>query len=129
MQLLLDEKTLRYVWSSTGEFWLSRTDCTVYPSSELSGEDSAELVENGFIPFLTISNEEIIRAYIKFIDNKKVSAVFNKLSAEEVSDIFWKYYNAYSDISEGFGDFEKNFVLDKAVSWCNENNIEYKTEV
>lgn len=129
MQLLLDEKTLRYVWGSTGEFWFSRTDCTVYPSSELSGEDSAELVENGFIPFLTISNEEIIRAYIKFIDNKKVSAVFNKLSAEEVSDIFWKYYNAYSDISEGFGDFEKNFVLDKAVSWCNENNIEYKTEV
>ena len=128
MQLLLDEKTLRCVWGSTGEFWFSRTDYTVHSSSDLNEEDSADLVENGFIPFLTISNEEIIRAYIKFLDNKKVSAVFDKLPAQEITDTFWKYYNAYSDISEGFGDFEKKYVLEKVISWCDENNIEYRAE-
>lgn len=128
MQLLLDEKLLRNVWGSTGEFWFSRIDYTVHSSTELNEDDSVDLVENGFIPFLTIGNEEIIRAYIKFIDNKKVSAVFEKLPAGEVVDTFWKYFNAYKDISDGFGDFEKKYVLEKLISWCVENNVEYRIE-
>ncbi|MGN1329634.1 MAG: hypothetical protein ACI4V4_08055 [Eubacterium sp.] len=127
MQLLLDEKTLRCVWGSTGEYWFSRTDYAVHSSSDLNVESSAALMENGFIPFFTISNEELIRAYIRFLNNKKLSAVFNTLSTQEVADTFWKYHSAYSDISDGFGDFEKKYVLDKAISWCVENNIEYKT--
>lgn len=126
MQLLLDEKTLRFVWGSTGEFWFSRVDYTVHSSADIGEDDSAALMENGFIPFLTISNEEIIRAYIKFIDNKKVSAVFDKLLSQEIVETFWKYFNAYSDISAGFDDFEKKYVLEKVTAWCEENNIEYK---
>ncbi|MDD6728034.1 MAG: hypothetical protein PUE08_02295 [Eubacteriales bacterium] len=126
MQLLLDEKTLRCVWGSTGEFWFSRVDYTVHSSADLGEDNSVSLVENGFVPFITISNEELIRAYIKFLDNKKVSAVFDKLSSEEITETFWKYFNAYQEISKGFDSFEHKFVLDKVVDWCNDNGVEYK---
>ena len=84
MKLLLDEMTLRFVWGSSGEYWYSRIDSQVHSSAELECADTEDLMANGFIPFLTISNEEVIRAYIKFLDNKKVSAVLEKLSGNEL---------------------------------------------
>ena len=125
MKLLLDEMTLRFVWGSSGEYWYSRIDSQIHSSAELERADTEDLMANGFIPFLTISNEEVIRAYIKFLDNKKVSAVLEKLSGNEYIDTFWKYFNAYSSISEGFDEFENKFVIDKVKDWCEANSIEY----
>lgn len=125
MKLLLNEKTLRFVWGGSGEYWYSRVDSQIHSSVELECEDTEDLMTNGFIPFLTISNEEVIRAYIKFLDNKKVSAVLDKLSGNEYIDTFWKYFNAYSSISEGFDEFEEKFVLEKVEQWCSQNAIEY----
>lgn len=125
MKLLLDEMTLRFVWGSSGEYWYSRIDSQIHSSAELECADTEDLMANGFIPFLTISNEEVIRAYIKFLDNKKVSAVLEKLSGNEYIDTFWKYFNAYSSIREGFDEFENKFVIDKVKDWCEANSIEY----
>ena len=125
MKLLLDEMTLRFVWGSSGEYWYSRIDSQIHSSAELECADTEDLMANGFIPFLTISIEEVIRAYIKFLDNKKVSAVLEKLSGNEYIDTFWKYFNAYSSISEGFDEFENKFVIDKVKDWCEANSIEY----
>ena len=125
MKLLLDEMTLHFVWGSSGEYWYSRIDSQIHSSAELECADTEDLMANGFIPFLTISNEEVIRAYIKFLDNKKVSAVLEKLSGNEYIDTFWKYFNAYSSISEGFDEFENKFVIDKVKDWCEANSIEY----
>ena len=125
MKLLLNEKTLRFVWGGSGEYWYSRVDSQIHSSVGLECEDTEDLMANGFIPFLTISNEEVIRAYIKFLDNKKVSAVLDKLSGNEYIDTFWKYFNAYSSISEGFDEFEEKFVLEKVEQWCSQNAIEY----
>ena len=125
MKLLLDEMTLRFVWGSSGEYWYSRIDAQIHSSAELECADTEDLMANGFIPFLTISNEEVIRAYIKFLDNKKVSAVLEKLSGNEYIDTFWKYFNSYSSISEGFDEFENKFVIDKVKDWCEANSIEY----
>ena len=125
MKLLLDEMTLRFVWGSSGEYWYSRIDSQIHSSAELECADTEDLMANGFIPFLTISNEEVIRAYIKFLDNKKVSAVLEKLSGNEYIDTFWKYFNAYSSISEGFDEFENKFVIDKVKDWGEANSIEY----
>ena len=97
----------------------------IHSSAELECADTEDLMANGFIPFLTISNEDVIRAYIKFLDNKKVSAVLEKLSGNEYIDTFWKYFNAYSSISEGFDEFENKFVIDKVKDWCEANSIEY----
>ena len=125
MKLLLDEMTLRFVWGSSGEYWYSRIDSQIHSSAELECADTEDLMANGFIPFLTISNEEVIRAYIKFLDNKIVSAGLEKLSGNEYIDTFWKYFNAYSSISEGFDEFENKFVIDKVKDWCEANSIEY----
>ena len=125
MKLLLDEMTLRFVGEDTEECWYSRIDSQIHSSAELECADTEDLMVNGFIPFLTISNEEVIRAYIKFLDNKKVSAVLEKLSGNEYIDTFWKYFNAYSSISEGFDEFENKFVIDKVKDWCEANSIEY----
>ena len=125
MKLLLDEMTLRFVWGSSGEYWYSRIDSQIHSSAELECADTEDLMANGFIPFLTISNEEVIRAYIKFLDNKNESAVLEKLSGNEYIDTFWKYFNAYSSISEGFDEFENKFVIDKVKDWCEANSIEY----
>lgn len=126
MQLALSEENLRFVWSSTTEYWFSRTDYSIHSYQELPVEDYAGLVELGFIPFLTISNEEVIMAYVRSLNNPKLSAKFDGLSSEECVDTFWKCFNAYGDVSEGFDKFEKKYVLNKVIEWCNDNGIEYK---
>lgn len=51
--------------------------------------------------------------------------MLEKLSGNEYIDTFWKYFNAYSSISEGFDEFENKFVIDKVKDWCEANSIEY----
>lgn len=126
MQLVLTEENLRYAWGSTTEYWFSRTDYSIHKYVDLPIDDTAQLVELGYIPFLTISNEEVIRAYIKSLGNEKVEAVFDKLNSYDCVETFWKYFNAYKDISTGFDSFEKKYVTDKVVSWCEENSVNYK---
>lgn len=126
MQLVLSEENLHYAWGSTTEYWFSRTDYNVHKYSDLPSEDCADLVNHGFVPFLTISNEEVIRAYIKSLNNPKVSAKFENLSSYDCVEVFWKYFNAYKDISEGFDAFEQKYVMEKVIGWCEENGVDYK---
>lgn len=126
MQLVLSEENLHYAWGSATEYWFSRTDYTVHKYSDLPGEDYTELINHGFIPFLTISNEEVIRAYIKSLNNPKVAAKFENLSSYDCVEVFWKYFNAYKDISEGFDAFENKYVMEKVIGWCEENGVDYK---
>ena len=125
MKLKLSEEKLRYAWGSATEYWFSRTDYNVYKFNELPTDDEAKLVELGFIPFVTISNEEVIRAYIKSLNNPKVESKFDGLSSYDCVETFWKYFNAYKDISSGFDAFEAKYVRKKVTSWCDEYNIEY----
>ena len=50
---------------------------------------------------------------------------FQLAAGNEYIDTFWKYFNAYSSISEGFDEFENKFVIDKVKDWCEANSIEY----
>ncbi|MCM1115585.1 MAG: hypothetical protein NC397_08835 [Clostridium sp.] len=126
MKLALNEENLRYAWGSSTEYWFSRTDYSIYKISDLPTDDCTKLIELGFIPFITISNEEVIRAYIKSLNNPKVEAKFDGLSTYDCVEVFWKYFNAYKDISAGFDGFESRYVMDKVTGWCDENGIEYK---
>lgn len=128
MQLLLTPENLRFAWGSTTEYWFSRTDYSIYKNSDLPFEDYTKLVELGFIPFITISNEEVIRAYISSLNNPKVSSKFDGLSSYDCVEVFWKYFNAYKDISDGFDAFENEYVMKKVTDWCDENGINYKIE-
>lgn len=126
MQLVLSEENLRFAWGSATEYWFSRTNYSIVSYKELPVDDDLTRIELGYIPFITISNEEVIRAYIKSLDNPKVSSKFDKLSSYDCVEIFWKYFNAYKDISEGFDDFEKKYVMKKVIDWCDENAVNYK---
>lgn len=126
MQLVLTPENLRYAWGSATEYWFSRTDYSIYKNSDLPCDDQAKLFELGFIPFLTISNEDVIRAYIKSLNNPKLSSKFEGLSTSDCVEVFWKYFNAYKDISEGFDSFENEYVMKKVTDWCNENGVQYK---
>ncbi len=128
MQLVLTPENLRYAWGSTTEYWFSRTDYSIHKNSDLPCEDYSKLVELGFVPFITISNEEVIRAYIKSLNNPKVSSKFDGLSSYDCVEVFWKYFNAYKDISDGFDSFENEYVMKKVTDWCDENGVEYKIE-
>lgn len=126
MQLVLNPENLRYAWGSTTEYWFSRTDYSIHSNNDLPCEDYSKLIELGFIPFITISNEEVIRAYIRSLNNPKVSSKFDGLSSYDCVEVFWKYFNAYKDISEGFDNFENEYVMTKVTDWCKENSVQYK---
>lgn len=128
MQLVLTPENLRYAWGSTTEYWFSRTDYSIHKNSDLPCKDYTKLVELGFVPFITISNEEVIRAYINSLNNPKVSSKFDGLSSYDCVEVFWKYFNAYKDISDGFDSFENEYVMKKVTDWCDENGVEYKIE-
>ncbi|MCC8073005.1 MAG: hypothetical protein LIO62_02640 [Clostridiales bacterium] len=128
MYLVLSDSVLKKAWGSSAEYWFSRVDYSIHNADELSCNDNTKLFESGFIPFVTISNEEVIRAYINSLNNRKISSAFEGLSSQEYVETFWKYYNAYEDISTGFADFEKSFLLKKVTEWCDEYSIEYVVE-
>ncbi len=125
MQLILTEENLRFAWGSTTEYWFSRTNYSIVKYKDLPTDDQSKLIEIGYIPFVTISNEEVIRAYIKSLNNPKVSSKFDGLSSCDCVEVFWKYFNAYKDISGGFDEFEKSYVIGKVVDWCEENAVSY----
>ncbi|MGN0521623.1 MAG: hypothetical protein ACI4IQ_03180 [Eubacterium sp.] len=128
MYLIINEETLSRVWSSSTEFWFSRVDYQIHSSYDLASGDDACLVKTGFIPFLSVSNEEVIRAYINSLGKKKVSEVFANLPQEEYVETFWKYFNAYPEIEHGYAQFEADYVLKKTIEWCEANAVEYKIE-
>jgi hypothetical protein len=128
MQLVLNSKTISQAWSSAGEFWFSRVDYSVHNNTDLDGADEAKLVSSGFLPFVTVCDEEVMRAYINSLGNKKISKTFSTISSEEYVETFWKYFNVYPQVSEGYQNFETQYVLNKIATWCDENSIEYKIE-
>ena len=48
------------------------------------------------------------------------------LESYDCVEMFWKYFNAYKDISAGFDAFESKYVMDKVTGWCDENGVNYK---
>ena len=89
---------------------------------------SAYLLSLGYIPYFYVTDGEVMRAFVHSIGNAKIKAVFDQTPDDAVVETFWKYFNAYSSISEGFDEFENKFVLEKAEEWCKSNSIEYSVE-
>ena len=84
------------------------------------------MVTLGYIPYVTVNDVEIMRAFIETINNKKLKGVFEKVEDKDYVETFWKYCNIYPEIRDSYGDFEHNFVKNKIVDWCKENGINYK---
>ena len=134
-QFVLNEDNLRKGWSGASEVWFSRQDMQVHSMAELADLDhpedtgtSAYLLSLGYIPYFYVTDGEVMRAFVHSIGNAKIKAVFDQTPDDAVVETFWKYFNAYSSISEGFDEFENKFVLEKAEEWCKSNSIEYSVE-
>ena len=83
-------------------------------------------VSMGIIPFVSVSNEEIMRAFVKTKGSAKLNAVLQKVHSEDFIETFWKYFNAYPELKEGLDEFANDFIINKVSEWCEENNINYK---
>lgn len=129
----INRENLRKAWNGADQYWFSLRDYAVKDSSVLVNFDipegvsqTAYFVSLGYIPYFTVSDEEVIRAYVFTLNNEKLKTALSKISSEEYVETFWKYFNAYPKrIAEGWDEFENNYVINKAVEWCRENAINY----
>lgn len=133
MELIIDSELLNKCGSGSSEFWFSYKDYTVKNISVLDTDakpadmgQTTYFVSIGLIPFITISNEEIMRSYINENGNAKIKSVLDKIQGEEFVDTFWKYFYAYPEIKDGFDAFADKYIHKKIAAWCEENNINYR---
>ena len=130
--LEFDEIALRKGWGGAGEYWFSTRDYCIKSNAQLSELDHPEdmsqaeyLVSLGYIPYFSISSEEVIRAFIPTIERQKLRDKLEQYDGDIVEG-FWKYFHIYRDIFTPYIDFEHAYVKEKAAKWCEENGIDYK---
>jgi hypothetical protein len=131
MAFELNQETLRKGWGGTGQYWFSLKNNKIYDVSSFAPLDlpnqfsqSAYFLSLGYIPYFLVTNEEIIHAYINSLDNAKLKSAMEK-SKDNLVDSFWKYFNVYPQLANGWQEFEDNYILEKAKNWCSENGIKY----
>ena len=136
MTLELDEVALRKGWGGEGEYWYSRRDGRIksdYTLSQLERpcdmSQSEYYISLGYIPYFTVKSEEVIRAFVPTIEREKLRKKLEGFSGSEYVENFWKYFHIYPEISEQYGKFEADYVKNKAVAWCEENDISYEFKV
>lgn len=135
MELLINSDLLKKCGSGASEYWFSYKDYTVKNIRDLDTgakpDDMGQttyFVSIGLIPFVTISHEEIIRAFINERGSEKLQSILDKIHGEEFIETFWKYFNAYPELQEGANEFVSSYVCKKVADWCNENSISYRFE-
>ena len=133
MELVINDELLRKCGSGSSEYWFSYRNYNILSISELRDmEKPADMgqtefyVSMGIIPFVSVSNEEIMRAFVKMKGSAKLNAVLQKVHSEDFIETFWKYFNAYTELKEGLDEFANDFIINKVSEWCEENNINYK---
>ena len=86
MELLINSDLLNKCGSGSSEYWFSYRDYTVKNIRDLdTGEKPEDMgqttyfVSIGLIPFITISNEEIIRGFINEKGSEKLKSILDIL--------------------------------------------------
>lgn len=130
--LELDEAALRKGWGGAGEYWFSLKDFSVKSDAELAELDHSQelsqseyLVSLGYIPYFSVTSEEVIRAFVPTIERKKLREALEGYNGGEYVENFWKYFHIYPEISNPYILFEQKYIKDKASRWCEDNNINY----
>lgn len=131
MKLIINSELKNKCGHGTSEYWFSFKTYTVESISDIAASvnDDKEKEEYyrsiGFIPFLTISNEEIMRSFVNAKCSPKLSNELHKLKGEEFIEAFWKYHSAYPEFKQGFEEFQNEYVTVRIARWCNDNDIDY----
>ena len=89
MKLVIDKDLVQKCGGGSSEYWFSYNDCTVKNISEIQDLDrpddigqTAYFVSLGLIPFISISNEEIMRAFVRFKGSKKLNDILQKVNSD-----------------------------------------------
>lgn len=132
MNLVINEDLLRKCGGGSDEYWFSYKDYSVMNISEFDTDDRPDdmgqttyFVSIGIIPFVSVSNEEIMRSFVKAKGSAKLNTILDKVTADDFIETFWKYFNAYPELKDGLDEFASEYTLNKVVDWCKENNVNY----
>lgn len=135
MELIINGEMLQKCGGGSSEYWFCYKDYTIKNISELNtGEKPDDMgqteyyISIGLIPFITVSNEEIMREFVRINGSVKLNGIFDKVDTDDFIETFWKYYNAYPELKEGLNEFSDEYLTKKLCSWCEENNINYRIE-
>ena len=134
MKLVINSELKNKCGHGSSEYWFSNKDYSVKSISNIAAtfNDDKEKDEYfrsiGYIPFLTISNEEIMRSFVNAKCSIKLNNELHKLKGEEFIEAFWKCYNAYPEFKEGFEEYQNEYVTVRIARWCNDNDIDYVFE-
>lgn len=128
----INDDVLKKVWDSSGEQLYSVSGGKLFNAREFSDNDRPDnisqtqyFLQMGYIPFVSITNDEALRAYAKTLKSEKIKAALDSVDEDKYNDVFWKYFNLYPELLENFNKFEDGYVLSKVEAWCKENGIEY----
>lgn len=132
MNLQINDELLSKCGGGSDEYWFSYKDYSVRNINELDTENKPDdigqttyFVSLGIIPFVSVSNEEIMRDFVKEKASVKLNAIFDDVKSEDFIETFWKYFNAYPELKDGLDDFAHAYTVNKVKVWCEENNVNY----
>lgn len=131
MKLIINSELKNKCGHGLSEYWFSFKTYTVESISNIAKDvmDNEEKKENyestDMIPFLSISNEEIMRSFVNAKCSAKITNELHQLKGEAFIEAFWKYYNAYPEFKEGFENFIMEYATVRICRWCDENGIDY----
>ncbi len=124
---------LKKVWNSSDELLYSVKDGKVYNACDFADVEgpagfsqSQYFLNLGYIPFASVSNNEVLRAYAQTINNSKIKESIEQTDDDLYTDVFWKYFNLYPDMLEEYKNFEEKYVLNKVEKWCIDNGLKYE---
>ncbi len=131
--LLLNNENLIKGWGAEGQYWFSTRDYRIIDIVSLVDVDmpenmseSAFMLSIGYIPYFRVNRLELSRSYIEAVGSRKLKAKLADVPDSEYIDTFWKYFDAYKHLSDGYEEFQLNFLIKKAIDWCEDNSINFE---
>ena len=135
-KFVLDGETLKKGWGDEGQYWFSLKDYEIKNHYEFAYHERPEDIDEtdfmrsiDYIPYFRVSRIELAKAYIEAVASEKLKAKLNAVENDsDYIEAFWKYFNAYPHLSEGYEEFQNNYLIKKAINWCDENDIEFEVK-
>ena len=130
---VLDDESLKKGWGDDGQYWFSLDTYTIKNHYDFADNERPEdMSESEFmlsmhcIPYFRVSRVELAKAYIDAVASDKLKKQFASVDDDEqYVEMFWKCFKAYKHLSDGYEDFQNQYLIKKAIDWCDENEIEY----
>jgi len=117
MILKINADIIRKAYATEGEILFDPCTYEFHRKSETS-------LPEYVLPFPSVSETEMQRAYINTLNHRRLREHFSRLSDAECSAEFWCFYEN-SPLLPCFEDFEQQYQLEKIKIWCDENQIAY----